>query len=438
MVDTVVRPGVGRRQFLKAVGASAVLASGGLAAACGSGSADAGPAGPIRIGYVSPQTGPLAPFGESDQFVIESARAHFADHPIVVGGRSHPVEILSRDSQSSPTRAADMAADLIRNAGIHLMLVSSTPDTTNPVSDQCEADGMPCVATVVPWQSWFLARGGQPNTGFKWTFMFFLGLEDVEAIYADMWDSVPTNKVVGGLFPADSDGLSWGDPARGFPAFIASRGYRSVDPGAFPIGTQDFTTHIEKFKAEKVEIVTGVPTPVDFATFWRQAAQKGYRPKLVTVAKAIEFPSAVEALGPALADKIGTEVWWSPSHPYSSSLTGQSSQQLADAFTAATGKQWAMPLGYAHTLIEVAAKAFSSVAAVDDRQGLADAIRRMKIDSIVGPLDWTTGPVPGVAKTPLVGAQWRATSGGKFPFEIVIVNNRQFPNIPTGGELLTL
>lgn len=435
MADAMTRIEIGRRQFLRTAGVAGVAAAtGGLVSACGaSGSADR----TIRIGFVSPQTGGLSPFGETDQFAVDAARAHFAQNPIVLGGVPHAVEIVKRDSQSSPTRAADMAADLIENSGIHMMLVSSTPETTNPVSDQCEARGMPCVATIVPWQSWFLGRGGQPSQPFKWTFMFFFGLEDIEAVYADMWEAIPTNKVVGGLFPADPDGLSWGDPSVGFPNFMAGIGYRSVDPGAFPPGTQDFSAHIDKFKAEGAEIVVGVPTPPDFETFWRQAAQQGYRPKLVTVAKAIEYPSAVEALGPALADGLGTEVWWSPNHPYSSSLTGQSSQAYAGSYTAATGRQWAMPLGYAHTLLEVAAKAFASVSDPNDRQGLAAAINTMRLDSIVGPLDWTNGPVPGVAKTPVVGAQWRtAPSGSRFPFEILIVSNRQHPDIPLTGELV--
>lgn len=425
-----------RRRFLTTVGATGLaVASGGLLAGCGS---NGGSGDPIKIGYVSPETGPLSVFGEADQFVIESMQAHFARNPVQVGGRPHQVEILKRDSQSSPGRAADMAADLIRNAGVHMMLVSSTPDTANPVSDQCEANGVPCVATVIPWQPWFFGRGGTEAEPFRWTFQFFYGIEDFEAVYADMWDSLETNKVVGGLWPTDPDGLSWGNPTSGFPTFIEERGYTSVDPGHFPIGTQDFSDHIRAFQAAEVEILTGVPTPVDFNTFWRQAAGLGFRPKLVTIAKCIEFPQAVEALGPALATNIGTEIWWSPSHPFTSSVTGQSAKDLAVAYTTATGKQWTMPIGYAHALFEVAVAAFSTVSAVDDREGLAAAIGSMRVDTIVGPLDWTRGPVPGVAKAPMVGGQWRSTPGGPFPFEILVVNNEQAPVIPTNGTLLPL
>jgi branched-chain amino acid transport system substrate-binding protein len=49
--------------------------------------------------------------------------------------------------------------------------------------------------------------------------------------------------------------------------------------------------------AAECEIVTGVVIPPDFATFWTQAAQQGFRPKAASIGKAILFPSAVEALG---------------------------------------------------------------------------------------------------------------------------------------------
>ncbi len=428
-----------RRNFLRTAGAAGtVMAAGGATAACSSGlqEADGGGGGgagdTIKIGYVTPGTGPLAPFGEADDFVIGSIQEYFAQNPIQVGGQSYPVEVLKRDSQSDSNRAADVAADLIQNNGIHLMLVSSTPDTSNPVSDQCEANGMPCVATVTPWQPWFFGRGGTEGSRFDWTFNFFWGLEDVEAVYADMWDEVPTNKIAGALWPNDPDGLAWGDPTTGFAPAQAQRGYQIVDPGNYPNGTQDFSAQIAAFRDGNAEILLGVPIPPDFTTFWRQAAQQGYQPRIATVAKALLFPSSVEALGP-LGVNLGTEVWWSPSHPFTSSLTGQTAGQLAEAYTQATGKQWTQPIGFAHALFEVAARAFGSVESIDDKQGLATAIAGMQLDTVVGSLDWTSGPVPNVAKTPVVGGQWR--TGTDFPFDLVIVSNKQAPNIPTGGAV---
>jgi branched-chain amino acid transport system substrate-binding protein len=222
----------------------------------------------IKIGYVSPQTGPLAGFGEADSFVIGGVRKALGKG-LTVGGGTHPVEILVRDSQSDPNRAAEVASRLILSDKVDLMLVASTPETTNPVSDQCEVNGTPAVSSVCPWQPWFFARGGKPDVGFKSTYHFFWGLEDIIGVFIDMWNSVETNKVVGALWPNDGDGNAWGDKERGFPPALAKAGYTVIDPGRYPNLSDDFSAQIATFKKEKVEIVTGVPIPPDWTTFWK-------------------------------------------------------------------------------------------------------------------------------------------------------------------------
>ena len=429
-----------RRQFLRAVRAAGVAAlAGGAAAACGSGprTADAATGGEdvIRIGYVSPDTGPLAPHGEVDRFVADAMAEFFAANPVNVGGRPHRVEILRRDSQSDSNRAGDVAAGLVLDEGVHLMLVAGTSDTANAVSDQCESAGLPCVATATPWQSWFYGRGGRPQSPFTWTHLFSWGLEDTQAVYADMWDQVATNRTAGALWPNDTDGLAWGNPDAGFRAGAAQRGYTIVDPGNYVAGTQDFSAQIAAFRDAAAEVLLGVPSAADFATFWGQALQQGYRPRLATIGRGIDFPAAVEAMG-AAAVNLATEVAWSPNHPFSSSLTGQSAADLAAEYRDTTGRQWSQPVGFAHALFEVAAAAFGAVGSVDDRRGIADAIAGMQLDTVVGPLDFTAGPVRGVAKTPLVGGQWRA--GSTSPYELVIVSNTRYPQIPVAGAVEAL
>ena len=86
-----------------------------------------------------------------------------------------------------------------------------------------------------------------------------------------------------------------------------------------------------------------------------QAAQQGLfkQLKAATYAKALLFPAAIEALGER-GTGLTTEVWWSPSHPFKSNLTGKTSAEYASAYTSETGKQWTQPLGFKHANIEVA------------------------------------------------------------------------------------
>ena len=102
---------------------------------------------PIRIGYVSPQTGPLAAFGETDSFTVKNIRESLKKG-LTIGDKVYQVEIIVKDSQSNPNRAAGVAQELINNDKVDLMLCAATPDTTNPVSDQCELAGVPCISTL--------------------------------------------------------------------------------------------------------------------------------------------------------------------------------------------------------------------------------------------------------------------------------------------------
>jgi branched-chain amino acid transport system substrate-binding protein len=247
-----------------------------------------------------------------------------------------------------------------------------------------------------------------------------------------MWDQVETNQTVGGLFPNDPDGNAWGDAQNGFPPPLQQAGYTLVDPGRYTNGTNDFTAQISAYKDAGAQLLTGVPIPPDFTNFWTQAIQQDFRPMVASVGKALLFPSAVEALGDQGAG-LSTEVWWSPTHPFTSSLTDQSAQELADAYSEDTGKQWTQPIGFAHALFEVAADVLTRSGDPSDPQAVVDALADTQLDTVVGDLDWSAGPVPNVAKTKLVGGQWR--TGTDYPYEIVIVANDDLPDVPTGGSV---
>jgi len=377
-----------------------------------------------KIGYVSPETGPLAPFGAADKFVIGALASKLAAKGITV-------EV--RDSQSDPNRAATVANDLI-NDGISLMLVSSTPETTNPVSDQCELAGVPCISTVSPWQAWFFNRGGNPATGFQYTYHFFWGLEDVIAVYTGMWNQLSTDKTVGGLFPNDGDGNAWSDKVHGFPPVLAAKNFKLINPGHFQDGSADFSAQINAFKSGSADIITGVVIPPDFATFWTQAKQQGFSPKIATIGKALLFPETLNALGSA-GNNLSTEVWWTPKHPFTSSLTGQSAHALAAAYTTLTGKQWTQPIGFAHALFEIAVDVLGRASDPTDHDKVLAALVATNLNTIVGPISWGKGPVKNVAKTPLVGGQWRLNSGGPYKYDLVITENAIAPMVPASGKM---
>ena len=89
-----------------------------------------------------------------------------------------------------------------------MMLVVSTPELINPVADACEAAGVPCMSTVMPWEAWYFGRGAKPGqpSPFKWTYHFGFGGGEFFKAYVSQWNLIETNKKVGVLYPNDADG----------------------------------------------------------------------------------------------------------------------------------------------------------------------------------------------------------------------------------------
>jgi branched-chain amino acid transport system substrate-binding protein len=225
--------------------------------------------------------------------------------------------------------------------------------------------------------------------------------------------------------------------ATGFPPVLDKQGYKLTDPGRYQNLTDNFSAQITAFKNANCQIITGVVLPPDFTTFWKQGLQQGFKPRVASVGKAILFPVAVEALGKD-GHNLSSEVWWSPSHPFKSSLTDQTAKELADAYERATKKQWTQPIGFIHSLFEVATDVLKRTQDVGNAKATVEAIRATNLDTVVGKLQWDGKGVPpfaakNVTKTPLVGGQWRLKDGSKY--DIVITDNRSAPNIPVAGKM---
>jgi branched-chain amino acid transport system substrate-binding protein len=385
----------------------------------------------ITIGFVTPLTGPLAGFATSDQFVVDTIRKTPAfANGIKVGGKTYPVKIVVADSQSDTNRASQVAKQLITQSSADMVLVTSTPEVTNPVASICESEGVPCVATVVPWESWYFGRGAKPGSTFKYTTMFFFGIPEFGKCFIPMWNRITNDKTVALMYPNDADGNAF---RTGFPPLMHKAGYKTIDGGAYTDGQTSYTTMIGKFKKDNCDIYANAPLPPDFNVFWKQAAQQGYKPKLATVAKVLLFPADCVALG-NLVINVATDAWWTPHHPYKSSLTALSSKQLGANFTQATGKEWVQALGSTYSLFEVAHAAFGQADDPHDRNHVAAKLRSMNINGMCGPLNFTAGPVPGVAIIEPVGVQWKKGTP-QFPYEMQIVDNSANKAIPLTGDL---
>jgi len=391
----------------------------------------------LKVGFISPRTGPLAGFGESDPYVLHLARRALAKG-LRIEGKRYRVEIIDRDTQSDPARASQLAKSLINEAHIDLMLTTSTPEVVNPVSDACEAAGVPCLSTIVPWESWYFGRGAKPGqpSPFHWTYHFCFGGGDFFKCYNSQWNGpVKTNKKVGILYPNDADGNAVREH---LATALAKAGFTIVDPGAYEDGTTDYSAQIAKFKSEQCEIFNTFPIPPDFATFWRQAAQQGYTHmvKIAQIAKTGLFPSQVEALG-SLGYNLATGCYWHPTWPYKSPLTGLSSKALGEGYEKATKRQWTQQIGASMALLDAGIATLEKSGNPKNKGDVAKAMSMLKVVTPVGPIDFTSGPVPNVSTTPIIGCQWvKAKPGSKFKLDLPITEHADDANVPVSAQLV--
>jgi branched-chain amino acid transport system substrate-binding protein len=425
-----------RRQLLRTVGlgVTGLALSGPALAACSPGSGGVGGGGStttLKIGFVSPRTGPAAGFGEPDGYVLGLAREAFKNG-LSINDKKYDIQIIDKDGQSDPNRSAQVANDLINSDKVDLMLTTSTPEVVNPVSDACEAAGVPCISTVVPWEAWYFGRGAKPNepSPFKFTYHFCFGVEQFRLAYTHLWPQVPTNNKVGVMWPNDSDGNAI---RAALGPGLKAAGYNIDDPGAYTDGTNDYSSQIARFKRNDDEIFNTFPIPPDFATFWQQAAQQGYKPKICQIAKTGLFPSQVESLG-AIGVNLASAAYWTPTYPYTSSLTNISSKSLGDGYQNTAGKQWSQQLGPSLALFDVAAAALKGASDPKDKQALAKAIGSADAMTPIGHIQFGKGPNANVVATPIIGGQWVA-AGGKYPLDFVLCENSSDPNVPVAATL---
>ena len=364
-------------------------------------------AGKIVIGFVTPQTGQLAGFASGDSFVVDRVRASDAyAKGFQVGGKTYDVEIVVKDTQSDPNRASQVAQELILQDNVDLVVTTSTPETTNPVAQICETQGVPCLSTVVPWQAWFFGRQADPANPvpFKYTTMFFFGAETFGGCFVPMWNRISTDKVVAGMFPNDADGNAF----RGvWPDVIKQAGYTWVDGGAYPNLTTDYTAMISKFKDAKADIFINAPLPPGV-----QHVLEAGRPA------GLQAEARDRRQGPALPGRHRGAGRPRQQHRDRLLVGSVHALQVVAHRRVEQGPRRRLPGGVRASSGSRASarptrcsrsRSWPSRAVQDPhaKDDVAAALGKVEYSGICGPLDFAKGPFPGIGMMRPVGVQWK-------------------------------
>ncbi|MFB9903610.1 ABC transporter substrate-binding protein [Allokutzneria oryzae] len=361
-----------------------------------------------RIGVVLARTGRLTLLGDPVEYVVGRFRELLPS-----------VDLVTADSQSTVEGARAATTALIERERVQLVVCLGGTSVLPTVAETCELLRTPCVSTALPWQVY---RYGRDRT-FDWTYHFCWGLDDIARTFADLWRHA--GESVGLLWNDGPQGRALRDPRFGF---LPVRTHTLVDPGAYRESESDFAHQVEALRLADVDVVSSAATTGDLVRFCERAEREGLRPNLITCSRWLAYPFGMDH--PAL-NGVATVVAWTPRHRYVSSVDGVTAARLGEDYQRDTGRQWLPLLGLAHALLEVAVHALRA-ARSPERAAVAEALAKTTVDTIAGRLDWTSGPVPAVARVPLAGGQWRMRERP----ELRVVANDQVPAAVCDGDLV--
>jgi branched-chain amino acid transport system substrate-binding protein len=202
--------------------------------------------------------------------------------------------------------------------------------------------------------------------------------------------------------------------------------------GRFPVGTSDYTSQINGWKKENVEILFANMAPPDFASLWRQCFRAGFIPKVCTAGRAGMFPTAMQAIGGDLAQGVTSELLFHPAYPFKSSVTGETARQFCDAYEAASGKQWTQPIGGCYAGYEILADVLKRTQTLD-KETIRKAFADTDLETLQGPTKFNKDNVAG---TPSGCLQW--VKGDKYPYNAVIVANGNYKNLPLQAKTASI
>ena len=383
----------------------------------------------IKIGRVVPVTGPLAAVGGDTPWVDENKVDPINKAGgLQVGDKKCKIEYKIYDSKSTVAGSADAATRAILSDKVDFLMAQGTPDTTNAPSDLCERNKIPCVMEDTPVEAWLYGPDGKPKT-YKYAYEFFFSVPDLVKNHIGMIKSLPGgfNGAIGYLYPNDPDGTVF---ASLFDPAFKAEGWKPTDPGRFAQGLPDFSSIINQFKRDRVEVVTGVLAPPDMQNYLQQAAQAGYKPKMYIIDKATGYPEPMNAVGKAGYGILSVN-FWSPAYPGKSKYGGYTGERLVERYESANkGKQYIPPLGYDDAAYDVLFDALQR-AGTTEYAAVLKALDSTDLDTVVGTVKFNT---QHYSVQPLGGAQWRYDEKTKKLIK-ENVYNAVYPSVKKTGEM---
>jgi branched-chain amino acid transport system substrate-binding protein len=114
------------------------------------------------------------------------------------------------------------------------------------------------------------------------------------------------------------------------------------------------------------------------------------------------------------------------------------SKEMTEGYEKASGPKVTQQMGSNMAVFDAGIAALKATPNPLDKAALAKSISTLKTTTVVGEVDFNTGPMPHVIATPrFVGTQYQKTKpGSKFKVEQVVIENSEDPNVPLGSKII--
>ncbi|MDR2296158.1 MAG: ABC transporter substrate-binding protein [Clostridiales Family XIII bacterium] len=371
----------------------------------------------ILIGFAAPMTGPLAIFMGPTPWVEALCLDKINNElgGIEIDGKKLPVRVIYADTESDSNKAVEAATKLATENAVDILVGGWTPVGTNTVSAVGERYGIPTFTFGSPEESWL--EGGPYEWSMGMQFNYDMLCTDV----INMWDKLDTNKKVGFVFDTDVDGTVGREA---YTRLLKDTGYEIFDPGAYTIGTNDFTGMISKLKDADCDIVCADMITPDFTIFWKQCHQYGYVPKVCTINKGMHYEDLVENLGDGTGNGLTFSALWDKNYPFSSPLLDMTCTEIANKWEDENEAFYPYSIGYDVAMYDILYDALGRAGTLE-KEALRQSILDTNIDTVFGNLSFNANRCMQV---PAIGTQW--VPGDKYEFDKVVVASDTFPAIP--------
>lgn len=358
--------------------------TGAVLSGCGQGGSYATQKNYITIGCVCPLSGELSAYGEGSLETEEAAVSAINETDglyIDTLQRKLKVRFVIADSGSTQAGAQEAARKLIEEENIDAMICSGGTITALGTAKVCEEMKIPFFSVDADPDLW--AAAGP----FSYCFNCASGdRQRIEAL-SDLWAE---NGITGiGLMATASEEAE--SFAKALSAFCSENGYTLTDAGRLDPNRPDFSGAVKTLADAGTEALICFMDASDFSRAWQQSELRGMSLKMCILENDHLFTRDIAQITPGTEiQEFYTVTGWDRKYPIHSSITDESSSELAiwweDHFLSSASER----LGYKHASAEIAVDVIKLAMALD-ADSICSAARSLNVETILGLVDFDDG-----------------------------------------------